>query len=303
MAGQKHLQVDTATAVDDSYPLSPMQEGMWGAGLAAPHSGAHLAQVIGILPEELDLEAFHSAWSRVLERHDILRAAFRVTDRGPRQVLHQQVRVPFDTKDWRSLSTSEQHKRLEAHLAADRRRGFDFSAPPLMRLALFQTGQARHLLAWTFHHLILDGRSVPILLDEVFRGYEGLELPASRPYREYLEWLQQHRDPNAESFWRHQHEGFKAATPLAIGSDARKAPNRNARRRVQTVAIPAGATARVRALAEQHGLTVGTVLQGAWSVLLHRYGGGAGAVFGVVCPGRPGSVDGADCIVGPCANI
>jgi len=131
MAGQKQIQIAPATTVEVRYPVSPMQEGMVLASLSAPHSGAHVTQIIGTLTEALHAESFHDAWNRVVKRHAILRTRFRMTDSGPRQEVHHQVRLPLDLKDWRSLPPREQAKRLESHFAADRRRGFECGRPRL----------------------------------------------------------------------------------------------------------------------------------------------------------------------------
>src|SRR5256885_11600615 len=103
MPGQKQIQIGPATTVEDGYPLSPTQEGMLFASLSAPHAGVDIGQVVGTLFEEVNPGAFCQAWERVLERHAILRTGFRLTESGPRQVVHRQARLHFEQKDSRSL--------------------------------------------------------------------------------------------------------------------------------------------------------------------------------------------------------
>jgi hypothetical protein len=209
-------------AVDQEiYPLTPTQQGMLFHHLSSPRSGVDLEQVVGTLREELDVLALTRAWARVVSRHATLRTTFswREGD-GPRQRVHGEFEVPLQIHDWRELSREEQNERCAAYLRSDRERGFDLLAPPLMRLALLRLDEAEHQLVWSFPHLLLDGRSFPLVLGEVFGFYEAfrrgeeLQLPAPRPFREYVDWLEK-RDPAPdERFWRTALRGFGSPTPL-----------------------------------------------------------------------------------------
>src|SRR5205807_7030641 len=162
---------------------------------------------------------------------------------------------------------------------AERRRGFELSVPPLMRLGLFHVGEATHVLAWTFHHLLLDGRAMVVLLGEVSDFYEAicqgrvLDLPAPRPYRDYIEWLRRRDWSDAETFWREQLNGLTTPTPLVVARTASEAQDQRAGHRVQQVTLSRWETGKLRPVAKENGLTVNTLLQGAWAVLLARYSG------------------------------
>jgi amino acid adenylation domain-containing protein len=304
MAGQKQIQIASATTVEDSYPLSPMQEEMLLASLSAPHSGVDVEQLIGTFSEDLNPHAFCQAWERVLQRHAILRTGFRLKESGPRQEVHRHVDLQFEVKDWRSLPKREQDRRLETHLKAERRRGFELSAPPLMRLALLHVSGTKHILAWTFHHLIIEEPTLPVLLNEVFDFYEGRgsALPSPRPYRDYIDWVRQRDWSAAKPFWTEQLEGFVRATPLVVSRKQSKEAGRHGGHRVQQVAFSSAETARVRAVADVNSLTVEGLMQGAWAALLSRYSGEENVVFGVVRAARHSSVLDAGLIVGPCVN-
>ena len=192
MAGNN--QAATTNNIEESYPLSPLQQGMLFHDLSAPHSGVDIEQVICRLPEEVNVAAFRQAWERALERHAILRTGFRWGGLQPRQEVHRRVRLQVEYKDWRGLTHREQEGRLDAYLQAERRRGFELSVPPLIRLALVHVEPAKYILALTFHHLLLDGRGLVALLKEVFLLNEALcekrhlELPPTRPYRRRPRW-------------------------------------------------------------------------------------------------------------------
>src|SRR5437867_6426611 len=180
----------------DDYALSPMQQGLLFHSLSARKPGVDIEQILCALPEALNVECFVRAWQRVVDRHTILRTSFRWEGLAePRQEVHPTVRIHFERIDWRGFPTNERAKELKGHLAADRQRGFDLTLPPLMRLALFRTGEAEYQLLWTFHHALLDARSFGLVLKEVFAFYEAfcqgrdLELAPPRPYRDYIDWL------------------------------------------------------------------------------------------------------------------
>jgi hypothetical protein len=181
----------------DSYPLSPLQQGMLFHTLYAPGSGVNVAQIVCTLNTSIKPSIFEQAWQRVIGRHSVLRTSFRWKDLDrPIQQVHRHIECPLEPQDWRDLSQDNQRAQLNAYLRADRRRGFDLSSPPLMRLALFRCAEADYQLVWTFHSALLDNRSFSLVLNEVFTFYEAFDqgqdlcLEHPRPYRDYIEWLQ-----------------------------------------------------------------------------------------------------------------
>jgi NRPS condensation-like uncharacterized protein len=188
--------------IEDSYSLSSMQQGMLFHSLYEQQSGIYIEQIICSLSENLNVSALSQSWQRVVERHSILRTSFHRDDSHQlRQFVYKQVKLPLEQQDWRESSKYEQENRLQAYLQSDRSRGFDLAEAPLMRLALFRLSEADSKLVWTFHHALLDGRSVLIILKEVFAFYEAfcqnqeLQLEKADPYRDYIDWLghQYHR--------------------------------------------------------------------------------------------------------------
>ncbi|GAB4152072.1 MAG: hypothetical protein Fur0021_16520 [Candidatus Promineifilaceae bacterium] len=290
--------------IEDIYPLSPTQEGMLFHTLRAPESGVYVEQLVLTLhtSRPLDEAAFLDAWQQTLARHAALRTAFVWEKREkPLQVVLRQVQLPFIRQDCRHLSPTEQETHLQLFLQADRQRGFDLSKAPLVRLALFQIADDAYQAVATFHHIIKDGWSGPIILRDVltfyeFRGHSTAPplLPSPRPYRDYIAWLQRQDTAQAEAFWRQTLRGFTAATPFSVdainGGDVHYA-------QVQAT-LPAGVTAQLTDLARQHQLTLSTLVQGAWAMLLSAYSGAEDVVFGVTMAGRPAELDGLTETVG-----
>ncbi|MEH1847189.1 MAG: amino acid adenylation domain-containing protein, partial [Nostoc sp.] len=291
--------------IESIYSLSPSQQGMLFETLSASKSGIHIEQCILNFQEELDLFAFERAWQRIVERHSILRTAFiwEAQDE-PLQVLLKRVEVSLEQQDWRGLSLSQQQEKLETYLSADRLRGFKMTRPPLMRLALFQVGSNAYQFVWTFHHILLDGWCMPLILKEIFAFYEvfstgqDLSLEPSRPYRDYIAWLKQQDLSQAETFWRDKLQGFKSPTPLGMKAEPVNFSDEQERYGKQEACLPALATTALQSLVRKHHLTLNILVQGVWALLLSRYSGLEDVVFGATVSGRPPDLVGVESMLG-----
>jgi NRPS condensation-like uncharacterized protein len=280
--------------VEDIYPLAPMQQGMLFHSLYAPASGTYFEQMNCRLAGGLDVDAFKRAWQRAIERHAVLRTAFVWEGLDePLQVVLREAASPFKELDWSGLPPSEQQARLEALLASERAAGFDLSRPPLMHLILIRLGAEAYEFIWSHHHALLDGWCVSILLKEVFELYrafgagEELRLEPAASYRDYIAWLKRQDLGRAERFWRETLKGFESPTRLT-GADA-EAEDEGFERAVEEVQLPAELSAQLQALARQNQLTLNTLMQGAWALLLSRYSGERDVLFGVGRPSCPAS--------------
>ncbi len=158
--------------VEDIYPLSPMQQGLLFHSLYQPESGVYLEQISYGLEGELDEAAFERAWRQLMARHSILRTSFAWEGlREPLQVVHREAVLPLAREDWRGLGREEQEERLGEYLAQDRVRDFELGRAPLMRLSLIRLDEERYQFTWTFHHVLQDGWSGPLLLKDVLSYY------------------------------------------------------------------------------------------------------------------------------------
>src|SRR5271165_5518779 len=291
--------------IDSIYPLSPMQQGMLFHTLLAPKSGVYFNQILYTLTGCLQKAAMQRAWQQVVDRHEALRTLFVWEAREkPLQVVRRRVTLPWEELDWCGLSADEQDAKLAALLQADRRRGFDLTRAPLMRLALIRLGENHHELIWSHHHLLFEGWSSFLILKDVMAIYQALSegrdcrLEPVRPYRDYIKWLQRQDSSKAEGFWRAALKGFAAPTPL-LGSP------RPGEHEVQDYEIaeqlgstPPSLTAALKSFARQNDLTLGTIVQGAWAILLSRYSGETDVVFGSTVSGRSAELVGIESMVG-----
>ncbi len=282
-----------------TYPLSPLQQGMLFHALSSPHSGVDIEQLVLTLREPVDVERLRAAWERVVARHGILRTAFRCDGAEPMQDVREKVAVPFRVEDRSGFVSGENATYLAVWMQADRACGFTMDEAPLLRLHLFRLGEEHWQLVWTFHHALLDGRSFPILLEEVFAFYENSalpELPQPLPYADFIAWHREQDHSAGESFWREQLAGFTTPNLLVVdGLGGRTATRQQGD--VET-SLPPAVTAQLIARTEQSGVTLNTLVQGAWAILLSRYTGEQDIVFGATRAGRHSTVAGADEMVG-----
>src|SRR5205085_5133042 len=182
--------------------------------------------------------------------------------------------------------------------------GFDLNEAPLMRVSLVLLNPTTYQIVWSYHHLLLDGWSISLLLDEVFLCYEAYcrgevpRLSERRPYRDYITWLQQKDLAGAEAFWRRTLRGFSAPTPLRIDHAAVDGPTSDEDYAEQRAEFTAETTEALQSFARQHRLTLNTLFQGAWALLLSCYSGEEEVVFGATVSGRPLDLRGSQAMIG-----
>lgn len=295
--------------VEDYYPLSPMQQGMLFHSLSAPASGMYHEQVSVSLHGQLDASAFSRAWEQVVQRHAALRTSFFWEDLDePVQVVHRNVPLSWDRHDWRGLSRDEQAERFAAYLQVDRKRPFDLSHPPVMRLTLIRMSEDVHKFLWSYHHALLDGWSVSLVLKEVYGVYEAfcqeryIETAPARPFRDYIKWLKQLDLSETENFWRAKLKGFAAPTPVP-GDQLCGSVTDNPNDYDSLISkLPASLTEALQRFVRQHHLTLNTVIQAAWAMLLSRHSGAEDVGFGATVAGRPTTLETAETMVGAFIN-
>ncbi len=284
--------------VEAIYPLTPGQEGMLFHAIDAPDSASYFQQYVCMVRGALDHDAFAHAWRQVIARHGALRTQFTWEKRDrPLQIVRQTLDLPLTHVEW---AAHEADARLAAYLRDDQARGFELSKSPPMRLLLARVGEA-HTLVWSWHHLLMDGWSTYCVLREVFAAYDAQingrvwSPPAPRPFREFVQWLQARDATGDEAFWRAELEGLAGPTTVA-GAIRARAPGSG---HAQTVRIcDAGTTQVLKAFAQRQRVTLNTVVQAAWSLVLSRYCASDDVVFGVTQSGRPAALPGAEAMVG-----
>ncbi|MEM8706768.1 MAG: amino acid adenylation domain-containing protein [Actinomycetota bacterium] len=282
------------------YPLTPMQSGMLFHAVSAPGTGVDVQHIRVDLDEGLDIERFRAAWEETAGQHQILRARFEWEGVDtPQQVFDGDGRAEIRTVDLTSLGDDEAEARVVEEMRADRLQGFDLTTTP-NRFVVFERGDRRATLLWSFHHILLDGRSFPIVLRDVFAVYdEHAASPAPRPYADYLDHMSAFDHGPSGAFWSEHLTGVEGATPLVI--DHAPPPAVAAALGTHEVHLDPDDLAALAAFGQRAGGSVNTLIQLGWGAVLHHYGGGERVTFGATRACRHG-LDGLAEMVGVFIN-
>ncbi|MFC4062246.1 amino acid adenylation domain-containing protein, partial [Planomonospora corallina] len=273
------------TQVQDILPLSPLQQGLFFHALHDEHD-VYTAQATLDLDGPLDAARLRRAAERLLERHPNLRAGFWHEDLSrPVQIVPERVDLP-----WREVESTDP----ERVAAEERERPFDLTRPPLLRPTLVRVAPERHRLILTNHHILLDGWSTPLLVTELLALYLGVEAAPAPPYKNYLAWLARQDRDAARRAWERALDGVDGPTlvaPAAAGASALP-PER------VHLELDTALTRTLTRTARRNGVTINTVLQAGWGVLLSQLTGRDDVVFGAVVSGRPPELPGVERMVG-----
>jgi alpha-ketoglutarate-dependent taurine dioxygenase len=294
--------------LEDVYPLTPAQQGILFQALYRPESGLYLSQFHWSMEGEFDADVFRQAWKTVLARHPALRTSFVVCGLSePHQVVHRDSEMPFEEHDWRTRPDAVLEQNWQQFLREEWARRLDPTHAPMMRCALVQITGNEHRVVWTHHHALIDGWSAGIILRDVFMTYEAIRSgiapesvlpPPPRRYRDFVAWLQGQSDGGAGPLWMNR---LKGARPLKLPDLGPAADNVEDQSQVR-VAVPAECCMALEGLTRKSGLTLNTLVIGAWAVVLSALTGCEDVIFGSVVAGRPAELDGVDEMVGLFVN-
>ncbi|GJL56403.1 MAG: hypothetical protein NPIRA02_35350 [Nitrospirales bacterium] len=292
--------------VEDIYVLSPLQQGLLFHSLYTPQTGVYFEQLCCTLKGNVDVELFQQAMQDTLHRHPALRTSFMWEGlQDPIQIVHTQVSLSVACEDWRTHSEDTQQAQLADYLATDRQCGFDFSRAPLIRLALFRASDVSYRFVWTHHHILLDGWCVSLILEEFFSRYAALqqgERPVCAPgpaYCDYIAWQKAQDLAAAKRYWRSDLQGFLAPTPLGfVTGESIAQQEASADYGEQSLRLSEDLASSLSTLVNQAQITLNTVIQGAWTLLLSRYSGDDDVVFGITVSGRPPELPNVESMIG-----
>ncbi|WP_330255502.1 amino acid adenylation domain-containing protein [Nocardia sp. NBC_00565] len=275
-------------ALSDVWPLSPMQSGIHFHSMFDPDtSDNYTVQTMIGFSGEIDAERLRRAAQAVVDRHDILRAAFAETAAGPCQIVLNHAEVQFREVDLADIGDSELPADIGAFAAADAAAGFDLSAPPLIRFTLIHVDSNIFRLLVTNHHVILDGWSMPLLMRDLLEYYGSpsrIEAVGPAPsYRDYLIWLRQQDLAASKAAWAQAYSDVDSPTRVARGAG----PADSASAAEVSVELSANRFGQLRAAAADAAVTINTVLAAAWALNLRILTGETEVIFGSAVSGRP----------------
>ncbi|MFE3701364.1 amino acid adenylation domain-containing protein, partial [Nocardia tengchongensis] len=291
---------DRYPALSDVWPLAPLQQGLLFHALVSEQSvDAYITQLVLELRGRVDAGRLHRAVRVLLARHANLRAAFVTdADAGPVQVVDDAAEAPWTERDLSGLDDGAREHEWALLMAEDRATRFDPAHAPLLRWTLVTTGPGQFRLMLTNHHLLLDGWSTPLLLQELLVLYAGdcdaTLLPPVQPYRDFLTWVAR-QDPAASlDAWARAFDGADEPTLLATADPRRRYTESREALGELTEAQTAALTGRARS----RGITLNTMIEAAWAIVLGASTSRADVTFGAVVSGRTPQVAGIESMVG-----
>ncbi|MDX3745359.1 non-ribosomal peptide synthetase [Streptomyces sp. AK08-02] len=291
------------SGISDILPLSPLQEGLLFHALYDDDRSpdVYAAQQVLELTGDVAPAAIRAAGQALLDRHPNLRACFRRREAGqPFQIVPTDVELPWSEADLSAHDEPGRDTAWERLLDEERTRRFDLSQPPLLRHLLVRWAPDRYRLVITNHHILLDGWSKQLLVREfsaLYAGEHPTALPTVPPYRDYLAWLARQDRTAAERAWQGVLSGVTGPTLLSPAAPATPVLPREL-----VVELPEELTARADTTARSLGVTLNTLVQGAWGLLLGRLTGRCDVVFGQTVTVRPPELPNVASMVGFCIN-
>ncbi len=296
----KELQLRYGNNIQAIYPLSPMQEGMLFLSQMNPDSNAYFEQSVLAVRGDVDIALFAEHFNGIIKRYDVLRTAF-VYQGVVRQVVLTERSVAVWYEDIAHLDAASCQQYIEAFQTNDRKCIFRLDTDPLIRLAVFKTGDMNYIMILGFHHIIMDGWGMGIIARELFYYYSpqaasSLALKQPPPYRNYIEWLRKQDKDEAKEYWRQYLSGCENRTVLPQG----KPLNSTAAYQPQDhkLMLDRQLTARLQEIAQDNQVTLNSIIQAVWGLLLQRYNNHHDVVFGAVVSGRTPEVKGIEDMVG-----
>jgi len=292
----------TKSNIADIYPLSPMQQGMLFHSLYDQETSAYFEQFCCTMNGTWDFGRLEDAWNYLVDQHPVFRTVFNWKDASqPVQLVLKKRPISLILHDLKGLDDAAQQERIEAFLVSDRKDPLDLAKGPLMRLNVLELTPQKHYFVWSYHHILLDGWCLSLIMTDLVTVYNALQEGSSpvalnRPaYKDYIAWIAKQDKDKAKGFWNEYLEGFNTPTPLPWDHKAKGDKLSVSEQRLQ---LTESITQRLESFAREQRITLSTLLQAAWAILLGRYSGNDDIVFGSTISGRPADLPGAEEIIG-----
>ena len=295
--------------IESIYRLSGLQEGMLFHGIFDKQtSSSYVEQFSGELTD-LDTDAFIQSWNYLLKQHSVLRSGFYANAFAiPVQCVYKEIEMPVTLVDYSGKTTKQQQKAINDYEKADLEKGFDFRQAPLMRIFLMKLGETKYHLCWTYHHILVDGWSMPVLMGELLKAYEllsagkQLPIPAADRYEDYIRYIENRDADKGEDYWRNYLANVSEGTLLPFISATTERNKGIGIYSTHHLVLDAETTSRLSGYAQRHRITMNTLVQGVWAYLLYRYTGRTEVTYGVTVSGRPDNLPGVERAVGMYIN-
>ena len=294
--------------VESLYPLSSLQAGILFHGLYDADSGTYISQ-FSCNTAQIDIPVFTNSWQAVMQQYSILRTAFyHDAFTVPLQCVYKQVPLPITVLDYRAFSGAELTAAIHRFETDDVKKGFNFSEPPLMRITLIRVTDESYRMFWTMHHILLDGWSMPLVLETFLTTYESL-LSGQEPvavkedqYGDFIKYIADSDKVQEETYWRNYLHGLEENTLLPFIQKTAERTKGVGQSKSVILNVDNAATKKIQAYSQRNRVTVNTIMQGVWAYLLYAYTGRNQVVYGAIVSGRPDSLPDVEQRVGMYIN-
>ena len=294
--------------VEAIYPLNFLQQALLFHSLQEDIDQGFL-RVKCVLKGKINLEAFQNAWRQNIQRHEVLRTSVHWENlEKPVQVVHKEVVLPFTFHDWSENSAPEQKTKYDELINSDGAESLNLTKAPVLRIFLISLSLDKHILFWNCHHILADGWSASIILQDLLAFYDAncsgenaTGLPSVPSYKSYLSWLKDQDQKKSKTFWTEVLKDFER--PTFVGN--RRQPQKSLENNFQTksLKLPEQESQRLRDFSQKNKITLNTLMQGIWAILLSRCVEHTDIAFGTIVSGRSIDLANAERMAGMYMNV
>ncbi len=304
----------TYPLVDKVYATTPMQKGMFVDSIIEERGVNYTMQFCLDITGAINIPLFFDAWQHLVNRHESLRTAFwRAGSDESHQVVLSDVALDSKLLDWRNDMAGKSQEEIEQAVTdfvlADQVEPFDLATAPMIRITMLQLTDDSYSFVWAYHHTIIDGWSISVLIGEILAVYQQLlkgqspELPPVTHYSDYIQWLAQRDEDEAREFWQQHLANIDNKAELVIDKLAKNDLPFGSQ--TYRAILPERLSSKLDALSKQYHFTTNAAVQLAWAHVLYSYNKATDSsteqydvVFGTTVSGRPSDLEGFDTIVG-----
>ncbi|NFP13414.1 condensation domain-containing protein, partial [Clostridium botulinum] len=291
--------------IKNIYSLTPMQMGMLFHALKDKESSSYFEQSILTLKGEIDLNTFERSFNKVIERYDILRTVFVYENVDkPKQIVFKERKTKISYEDISQLSNESKESYIENFISKDKEKGFSLEKDLLIRMSILKVEKDKYEVVWSFHHILMDGWCLNIIMNDFFNIYsqlqeeKSIEIPKVTPYIEYIKWLEDRKKLNneGEEYWRSYLSCYEDVAGIPISTKRHKEEKYELKE--LKFVINKEKTKKLERIVKTEQVTMNTIIQAVWGILLQRYNNIDDVVFGTVVSGRNADIEGIDRMVG-----
>ncbi len=289
--------------ISDIYTLSPMQEGMLFYTLLDNKSNVYFEQMVLNIEGNIDIKLFEESFNKVINKYDVLRTVFvHEGVKKPVQVILKDIKTAIHYEDIMALEKEKKEEYVEEYKQKDKEKGFNLKMDIPIRVSILKLDHDKYAVIWSFHHIIMDGWCLSLVIKDFFDSYisikerKKIDIEKVEAYGRYISWLEEQDKEEAIAYWKRYLEGFEHKSSVPVIKTSKNGEEYQNREKVMV--LNKDISKGLVKLAQGAEVTLSTVIQTVWGVILQRYNNTEDVVFGAVVSGRPSEVAGIENMVG-----